>query len=45
MGWLKVACRVATRCEKRAIHYRAVIHIGVMRQLLERPLPLSDKSW
>ncbi len=43
MGWLKEARRVATRYEKLAIHYLAVLHLGIIRQLLKRLLPLSDK--
>ena len=43
VGRLKEARRVATRYEKLAIHYLAVLHLGIIRQLLERLLPLSDK--
>ena len=43
MGWLKEARRVARRYEKLAIHYLAVLHLGIIRRPLKRLLPLSDK--
>jgi transposase len=43
VGWLKEARRVATRYVKLAIHYPGVLHLGIIRQLLKRLLPLSGK--
>ena len=43
MGWLNEARRVATRYETLAIHYLRVLHLGIIRRLLKRLLPLSGK--
>jgi hypothetical protein len=45
VGWLKEARGLATRYEKLALHYLALLKLAIMRRLLKRLLnPLSHKA-
>lgn len=45
VGWLKEARGLATRYEKLAIHYLALLKLAIMRRLLKRLLhPLSHRA-
>lgn len=39
VGWLKEARGIATRFEKLAVHYLALLKLGIIRKLLGRLLP------
>jgi transposase len=45
IGWLKEARSIATRYEKLAIHYLALVKLAIIRRLLKRLLhPLSHRA-
>ena len=44
VGWLKERRRIATRYEKLAVNYRAMVHIAFILHYLQHPGPLPDRA-
>lgn len=44
IGWLKGCRRIATRYEKLALHFEAMVHLGMLRYYLKKLTSLSDTA-